>query len=260
MGSWKVTLKMKTAAALLLVASASAPQFGGIKSIFKALTGDDEAGEVNGDYETVPYTTLKKYDGYEMRQYPSVKWVCTELTYPLEEEDAAARSGEESEFDLLKNVQEMMSGKAWKRGPQSGMFMKLFRYISGVNKEGEEVEMTVPVINTMTFKEGDQMNKQMCFYLNKKHQANPPTPVDPAVKIEENKEFTVYVHTFGGYAMKDAVNIEQAKIFAEVLKATGEDVDTSPFYSAGYDSPMKFWNRRNEVMYLVPGNKLPNDL
>merc|ERR1712127_842005 len=237
MGSWKVTLKMKTAAALLLVASASAaPQFGGIKSIFKALTGDDEAGEVNGDYETVPYTTLKKYDGYEMRQYPSVKWVCTELTYPLEEEDAAARSGEESEFDLLKNVQEMMSGKAWKRGPQSGMFMKLFRYISGVNKEGEEAEMTVPVINTMTFKEGNQMNKQMCFYLNKKHQANPPTPVDPAVKIEE------------------------AKVFAEVLKAAGEDVDTSTFYSAGYDSPMKFWNRRNEVMYLVPGNKLLNDL
>ena len=48
------------AAAILLVASASAaPQ---ISNIFKALSGDDEPGEVNGDYESVPYTTLKKYD------------------------------------------------------------------------------------------------------------------------------------------------------------------------------------------------------
>ena len=48
------------AAVVLLVASASAaPQ---ISNIFKALSGDDEPGEVNGDYESVPYTTLKKYD------------------------------------------------------------------------------------------------------------------------------------------------------------------------------------------------------
>ena len=26
-------------------------------------------------------------------------------------------------------------------------------------------------------------------------------------------------------------------------------VVTDSFYTAGYDSPMKFWNRRNEVMF-----------
>merc|ERR1712127_1114304 len=184
MGSWKRTSKMRTAAVLLFVASAAAAS------------------------EKVPYTTLKKFDGYEMRQYPSVKWVCTELTYPLEEETAVISTEPQSELDILKSVQERWNDKDRKKKPQ----------------------------------------------------ANPPTPVDPAVKIEENEEFTVFVHTFGGYAMKDSVWIEQAKVFAEVLAAAGEDVDTSTFYSAGYDSPMKFWNRRNEVMYLVPGNKLPNVL
>merc|ERR1712108_117702 len=111
---------MKASIFLLVLASASAaPQFEGLKNIFSALSGDDEPGEVNGDYEQVPYTTLKKFDGYEMRQYPRVKWACTEATYKME-------------------------------------------------KEG----------------------------------------------------------------------------------------DNATFYTAGYDSPMKFWNRRNEVMYHVPGNDL----
>ena len=34
-----------------------------------------------------------------------------------------------------------------------------------------------------------------------------------------------------------------------------EGVDFTSYYTAGYDSPMKFWNRRNEIMYLVPGGR-----
>ena len=52
---------MKSSIFLLVLASA-APQFEGLKDIFSALSGDDEAGEVNGDYEQVPYTTLKQFD------------------------------------------------------------------------------------------------------------------------------------------------------------------------------------------------------
>lgn len=54
---------MKASIFFLVLASASAaPQFEGLKNIFSALSGDDEPGEVNGDYEQVPYTTLKKFD------------------------------------------------------------------------------------------------------------------------------------------------------------------------------------------------------
>merc|ERR1712203_1244443 len=222
MGQCRTGRVMKFSIFLFVLASASgAPQFEGLKNIFSALSGDDEPGEVNGDYEQVPYTTLKQFDGYEMRQYPSVKWACTEATYKMEKEDSESRDS--NDFNLIKMVQEMMSGKGWKNKPENKMFMKLFRYISGVNK---------------------------------KQQANPPTPTDPDVKIEQNKEFTVYVHRFGGYAMSDSVNLREARRFAEVLSNAGEEVDTATFYTAGYDSPMKFWNRRNEVMFLVPGNDL----
>merc|ERR1712183_736432 len=218
--SSKITMK---AAVLLLVASTSAlPQFEGIRNIFTSLTEtEDPAGETS---EKVPYTVLKKYPDYELRQYPSVKWACTELTYERDavEEAEEPAAGETEELGVLRSHQQWASSKKSRRNkPQSKMFMKLFRYISGVNQ----------------------------------HQANPPTPVDDAVKIEQNKEFTVYVHTFGGYAMKDAVNIKEAAKFAEVLRSAGEEVDTSTFYTAGYDSPMKFWNRRNEIMYLAAGGR-----
>ena len=42
------------------------------------------------------------------------------------------------------------------------------------------------------------MNKQMCFYLTKEAQKNPPQPEDPDVKIEQNKEMVVFVKQFGG--------------------------------------------------------------
>merc|ERR1711936_712874 len=77
----------------------------------------------------------------------------------------------------------------------------------------------------------------MCFYLNKKHQENPPTPVDEDVKIEKNEEMTVYVHTFGGYAMQDNVWIREAQAFAKILKKNIDSIDFSDFITAGYDSP-----------------------
>merc|ERR1712203_732813 len=70
------------AVVLVLVASVSpAPQFSGLKSLVKSLTGDDKPGEVNGDYEQVPYEVLGKFNGYEERRYPSVMYACTEMTY-----------------------------------------------------------------------------------------------------------------------------------------------------------------------------------
>merc|ERR1712212_1065677 len=232
---------------LVLASALAAPQFEGVKNLFSSLAASGGDQDEDSGSEKVPYTTLKQFDGYEMRQYPSVKWACTELTYEREEDDAVA---------TLKALQEYQSRKRErKNSPQRQMFFKLFRYISGVNKEQDEVAMTAPVLTSMKLLDGNQITKEMCFYIEKKHQANPPTPVDPDVKIETNKEFTVYVHTFGGYAMKDAVNIREARKFAEVLNKAGEEVDKSVFYTAGYDSPMKFWNRRNEIMYLVPGGR-----
>ena len=115
----------------------------------------------------------------------------------MNEEDNVEEE-EGSQWNVIKMMQEMMSKKSWKSRPSSKMFMKLFRYISGVNEEQEEIEMTVPVLTRMTILEDKKINKQMCFYLNKAHQENPPTPTEEGVVIEQNQEFTVFVHTFGG--------------------------------------------------------------
>jgi len=135
------------------------------------------------------------------------------MTYEKAEEDNEEDDG--SEWNVIKMAQEMMNKKSWKTRPSSKMFMKLFRYaliflrshilltyihryISGVNQQTEEIEMTVPVLTRMTLMENNMINKQMCFYMNKKHQENPPAPIDEDVKIEVNEEMTVFVHTFGG--------------------------------------------------------------
>merc|ERR1711971_1137179 len=99
MGTQSGAKIMKASIFFLGLASASAaPQFEGLKNIFSALSGDDEAGEVNGVYEQVPYTTLKQFDGYEMRQYPSVKWVCTDATFKMEKDDEDSR--DTNDFNL----------------------------------------------------------------------------------------------------------------------------------------------------------------
>merc|ERR1712142_433209 len=198
---------------------------------------------------TLPYSVLQKFDDYEERLYPSVVSACTEMTYARQEEDL---DGADSDgWNLVKMMQQMMNKKSWKNKPSSKMFMKLFRYIAGVNQQAQEIEMTTPVLTRMTLLEGDQINKQMCFYLGKEHQANPATPVDNTITIEKSQPMTVLVHTFGGYAMKDSVWIKEAEQFRQRLANQVQSVDFSLFYSAGYDSPMKFWNRRNEVMYKV---------
>merc|ERR1711872_652950 len=250
---------MKVSAVLALVgvvAASPAPQLAGLKGLLESLSGDDSPGEVNGDYQQVPYETIQKLDGYEERRYPSVKWACTETTYEVQDADEEAGDSSE-ESNLVKMMQMMTNKKSWKKKPGNQMFMKLFRYISGVNKERQEIDMTVPVLSKMTPMEG-KMKKQMCFYLTKEAQKNPPQPEDPDVKIEQNKEMVVFVKQFGGYAMMDSVWDKEASKFAEELADRADEVEFSSYLTAGYDSPMKFWNRRNEVMFIKKNDASPD--
>merc|ERR1712002_1124717 len=223
------TAMMKAALVLSLLGCAAAspvpqPQLGALKGLPESLSGDESPGEVNGDYQEVPYETIQKLNGYEERRYPSVKWACTEATYDIEEENEEDEEGSE-EWNLVKMMQMMTNKKSWKKKPENQMFMKLFRYISGVNKERQEIEMTVPVLSKMTPMEG------------------------------ENKEMVVFVKQFGGYAMKDSVWAKEAQKFAEELSDRADEVEFTPYLTAGYDSPMKFWNRRNEVMFIKTDQK-----
>merc|ERR1712062_369223 len=203
MGDMRV---LATAMALVLVASvAPAPQFDGLQSLVNSLTGDDKPGEVNGDYEQVPYEVLAKYKGYEERRYPSANYACTRMTYDAPDDE--------------------------------------------VNEESQEIEMTVPVWSWMAVPEVGKITKEMCFYITKEFQSNPPEPVDPEVRIVKSKERVGFVKQFGGYAMQDSVWMKEAEKFRAELSERSNEVDFNYFWTAGYDSPMKFWNRRNEVAF-----------
>merc|ERR1712107_352426 len=85
------------------------------------------------------------------------------------------------------------------------------------NVERQEIEMTTPVLSTLTPTEDGMMKNKMCFYLDSSAQDNPPTPETSDVFIERNKPLIVAVYEFGGYAMTDDVWEAEAAIFAQRL-------------------------------------------
>jgi len=52
----------------------------------------------------------------------------------------------------------------------------------------------------------------------------------------------------GGY-MSTARWIEEEEAVRSILTRLSIAVDTSRIYRVGYDAPVKFWNRRNEVWF-----------
>jgi len=246
---------MRTAAFLtVLVAGAFAapqPQFGGLKKLLNSFSGDEKPGSGDdGDYESVPYETIQEYEGYEERRYPSVNFACTELTYEMPEDK------DDGEWTLEKVMEWMSTSKSRKGKPENKMFLKLFRYIAGVNSEAQEIEMTVPVISKLAPSEDNKMTKEMCFYITKEFQENPPQPIDKDVVIKKSSERVVFVKKFGGYAMRDSVWMDNAAAFREEISDRADELMEGYFYTAGYDSPMKFWNRRNEVMFEKKNNEV----
>ena len=63
--------------------------------------------------------------------------------------------------------------------------------------------------------------------------------------------FLAFYIFFSRYAMMDSTWIREAKTFENKLRKTSNPINFSEFYTAGYDSPWKFWNRTNEIMFEV---------
>ncbi|XP_015227309.1 PREDICTED: heme-binding protein 2-like [Cyprinodon variegatus] len=162
-----------------------------------------------------------KGQDYEIRTYHAAKWVSTTL-----------------------------SGMTGEECVKTG-FRKLFNYIQGNNQNKAKVEMTAPVTCRVVPGAGPACESQftVSFYIPDEHQANPPEPSDSDVFMEERKEFTAYVRTYGGFANENTRREELLKLL-ESLKRDGVEFVDKPYYTAGYDAPFKLTNRRNEVWIL----------
>lgn len=126
-------------------------------------------------------------------------------------------------------------------------FGKLFRYISGSNQAEEKIAMTAPVY----------MNKdksEMAFVMPLDvHQKGAPEPMGENVSLRITEPRYVAAIRYGGYTNtgKEAIH---TKRLLKTLEDNSIEVKGAIEY-LGYDSPYKFYNRRNEVMVEIAVNK-----
>jgi len=158
-------------------------------------------------YEGAPYTVERRMDKIEERFYPARKWVCR--TGPSDDDN--------------------------------NVFMSLLGYITGSNVGGNKIEMTVPV--TMQ-PNGEETT--MCFYIGEEHQANLPVPTNPTVFVESRPALSVYTSKFGGWPGERTWS-EEFSDLKNKLTALGVDFLPQDHYRASYQSPMRLWNRTNEI-------------
>uniref|UniRef100_A0A8C1Q4T7 Heme binding protein 2 n=1 Tax=Cyprinus carpio TaxID=7962 RepID=A0A8C1Q4T7_CYPCA len=150
-----------------------------------------------------------KGEDYEVRTYHTTNWVSTAVTGM--EQDPAFSTG----------------------------FRRLFKYIQG-NNEKSKWSCSCRGLERQFF-----CTRHSRLVLS----ADPPKPTDSDVFIDNRKEVTVFVRTYGGFANSESSRAELLKLI-ESLKRDGMKFKEAPFYRAGYDSPFKLTNRRNEVWLI----------
>ncbi|TKS76159.1 Heme-binding protein 2 [Collichthys lucidus] len=153
-------------------------------------------------------------------------------------------------YQAAKWVSTTVSGMQWDAAMNTG-FRRLFSYIQGNNHSKVNVDMTAPVSCRVDPGAGPACESQftISFYIPEEHQDSPPEPSDAQVYVEQRKEFTAYVRTYGGFSNEKMKREELMKLM-ESLQRDGVPYMEKPFYAAGYDSPFKLTNRRNEVWVL----------
>ncbi|CAL8086857.1 unnamed protein product [Orchesella dallaii] len=186
-----------------------------------------------GNYEEPPYQLVANLsDTIEERIYPAKRWACTE---------------------------QFLTPKA-KDTKRSEMFMSLFAYIQGKNDGEQKIDMTVPVTTKVDHRNGDLYSYEMCFFIPQEFQANPPRPENRNVRVVSFPELHVYSIRYGGYSTQE-LEQEQMTLLTTTLKNASipyfeeNQGPRATYFVSGYDSPTKFWSRRNEVWVLGKDNK-----
>ena len=136
-----------------------------------------------------------------------------------------------------------------KTSDQSSGFRKLFKYISGDNKDKKEIKMTTPV--TQTEKNG---NMTMQFYIPTEfNEVNVPDPNNLEVKVLNIKGGYYAAIIYSGRA-SDSNYTKHKDILEDQLKKDKISIISKPI-RATYNSPFTLpMLRRNEVMFKIETN------
>lgn len=169
-----------------------------------------------GNYECPKYQVLKRYNTFELRRYDSTHWVTTQLDTDM------------FGLGIMKS------------------FRRLFNYIDGENTEGVSIKMTVPVRVFVPLLD-PSINATMSFFVPTSI-VSPPAPQNPSLYLESYPPTSFYVRSFGGYALKSDYE-KESKALSEELDALGLAYDVNFGIAAGYNDPLTFFNRHNEVWF-----------
>ena len=133
-----------------------------------------------------------------------------------------------------------------KTSNQNSGFRKLFKYISGDNKDKKEIKMTTPV--TQTEKNG---NMTMQFYIPAEFdESNVPDPNNLEVKVLNIKGGYYAAIIYSGRA-SDSNYVKHKDILEDQLKKDKISIISKPIratYNSQFTLPML---RRNEVMFKI---------
>ena len=132
---------------------------------------------------------------------------------------------------------------------QGSSFRKLFKYISGDNKDKKEIKMTTPV--TQTEKNGNMI---MQFYIPAEFdESNVPDPNNPEVKVLIIKGGYYATIIYSGRA-SDNNYVKHKGILEDQLKKDKISIISKPIRST-YNSPFTLpMLRRNEVIFKIETN------
>ncbi|KAF6737548.1 Heme-binding protein 2 [Oryzias melastigma] len=162
----------------------------------------------------------KKAQDYEIRTYHPAKWVSTTL------------SGMQGEEHL-------------KTG-----FRRLFNYIQGNNKNKIKVDMTAPVTCHVVPRRRPGVRVSVHHLLLPARGASGQPPRTQRGRgVCGGQKGDHRLRLTGGFSNENMKREELLKLL-ESLKRDGVEFVDNPYYTAGYDSPFKLTNRRNEVWVL----------
>jgi len=227
----------------------------------QATTGKPDGEDYKSKFESLPYKVLSQKKGYEVREYPAAKVACTKMLDVVPSKDPM--NGWQEKFDNNPLAAMAASKQVNKKdkAPRNRMFMRLFKYILGVNSEGEEIEMTTPVPTTHFAKltasgeaVDDLEDQEMCFWLGTPWQdTQAPQPIKDNVYVTEKPKLLVYVRQFGGFAFSDSDYRMKYNEFKQSLASDGLLFEDKVWKHASYNSPWDMGERRNEIWIPVEG-------
>lgn len=141
-------------------------------------------------------------------------------------------------------------------------FRLLFAYITGANRGGQTIAMTTPVQQVSTLIEmttpvridaaatGEKPAVTMRFSLPAKVAGNPPTPMDPRVRIVTVPASTVAALRYSGNPTEAARGAHQQDLFRRLASTGWQPTGTA--YALNYDPPFAVpFLKRNEIVVEV---------